>query len=262
MAGRVVCNGVVVSKPGQATGLDASIHLRGERLKYASRGGYKLEHALRVFGIDVREQVVLDAGASTGGFTDCLLQAGARRVYAVDVGYGQLRGALAANDRVRVMERTNIGELGVQSFPEPNRPSGGGFSYLSLLKAIPILAGCFSKPVRQVCLIKPLYEGLARELMNNLDALQSALENFFVQLADTRFRARGVVVSPILGGNAAMEFLLVVDAGEAPCASAAELARHALETCRAKSPRTGARRVRFIRASCRTCPSSRPEPPG
>jgi 23S rRNA (cytidine1920-2'-O)/16S rRNA (cytidine1409-2'-O)-methyltransferase len=236
MSGMVVCDGLVVTKPGQQVKRDAAIHVRGEKLKYASRGGYKLEHALRVFQIDVSGQVVLDAGASTGGFTDCLLQAGARKVYAVDVGFGQLRGTLSANPRVTVMERTNVSALSAASFSEPIDLAVVDLSYLSLLKAIPIVAGCFVKPVHLICLIKPLYEGLARERMADPDALREVLLRFFEQLAGSEWHARDVLVSPILGSNSAVEFLLLVDSRAELGPLPVELAERAARSHRESPP--------------------------
>jgi 23S rRNA (cytidine1920-2'-O)/16S rRNA (cytidine1409-2'-O)-methyltransferase len=211
MAGRVVCGGHVVTKPGQLVSVDTPIHLRGVQLKYASRGGYKLERALRHFGVDARGQVALDAGASAGGFTDCLLKAGASRVYAVDVGYGQLRASLAIDPRVHVMEKTNIGALTAASLPEPIDLAVIDVSYLSLEKAIPIVGACFVKPVRIIGLVKPLFEGLRREQMGDRDAILEALSQLLRALSGTVYRARDVVISPILGGNSAVEFLLLVD---------------------------------------------------
>lgn len=236
MAGRVVCDGVVVTKPGQAVAADAMIQLRGVRLRYASRGGYKLERALRHFQVDVRDRVVLDAGASTGGFTDCLLQAGARRVYAVDVGYGQLRGALAADPRVTALERTNVSDLVQSHFAEPIELCTVDLSYLSLLKAIPILGALFVKPVRILALVKPLYEGLSRERMDDADAWCEVLNRFFEALATSEYRARDVVVSPILGGNHAVEFLIQVDREPELGPSAEELVARALSSHHAAPP--------------------------
>jgi 23S rRNA (cytidine1920-2'-O)/16S rRNA (cytidine1409-2'-O)-methyltransferase len=236
MSGRVVCEGRVVTKPGHPTRSDAIVHVRGDQLKYASRGGYKLECALRRFGVDVTDRVVLDAGASTGGFTDCLLQSGARRVYAVDVGYGQLRGSLAANPRVQVMERTNISDLSTASFSEPLELAVLDLSYLSLLHAIPIVASCFVGGLRAIALFKPLYEGLARERMQELEALHAVLSEFFTRLGETRFRVRDAIVSPILGGNAAIEFLLQIDAEPGSPPEPGTLADRAIGDCRANPP--------------------------
>src|SRR5262245_51502136 len=135
LAGKVVVDEKVCSKPGTTVREDAKIFVRGEQLKFASRGGYKLEAALERFAIDVTNKVVLDAGASTGGFTDCLLQHGAARVYAVDVGFGQLRGKLASDPRVVNMEKTNVGDLTLASFDPPIELCTFDLSYLSMTKS-------------------------------------------------------------------------------------------------------------------------------
>jgi 23S rRNA (cytidine1920-2'-O)/16S rRNA (cytidine1409-2'-O)-methyltransferase len=228
MAGRVVCGGSVVTKPGQLVSADAAIHIRGVQLRYASRGGYKLERALRRFDVDARGRVALDAGASAGGFTDCLLKAGASRVYAVDVGYGQLRASLAADPRVHVMEKTNIGALTAASFPEPIDLAVIDVSYLSLEKAIPIVGGCFVKPVCMIGLVKPLFEGLRREQMGDRDAILDTLARLLRLLGTTPYRARDVVISPVLGGNSAVEFLLLVDQRAEPAPSPDDLVARAL----------------------------------
>lgn len=230
MAGRVVCGGTVITKPGLLVAPDAEVHVRGIQLKYASRGGYKLERALRHFVLDPREQVALDAGASAGGFTDCLLRAGASRVYAVDVGYGQLRANLAADPRVHVMEKTNVGALNAASFSEPIDLAVVDLSYLSLLKAIPIVGACFIKPVSMVCLIKPLFEGLRHERMSERDDVIETLSRFFRALSGTTYRARAAVVSPILGANRAVEFLLLVDQRPEPTPDPEGLVAMAVQT--------------------------------
>lgn len=236
MAGRVVCGGNVVTKPGQLVSADAQIRLRGVQLRYASRGGYKLERALRHFGVDPRGQVALDAGASAGGFTDCLLKAGTSRVYAVDVGYGQLRASLAMDSRVRVMERTNIGVLTTASFPAPIDLAVIDVSYLSLEKAIPIVGACFVKPVRIIGLVKPLFEGLRREQMGDRDAIVETLSQLLRALARSEYRARDIVISPILGGNSAVEFLLLVDQLTEPAPSPDALIAAALRSWDATPP--------------------------
>jgi 23S rRNA (cytidine1920-2'-O)/16S rRNA (cytidine1409-2'-O)-methyltransferase len=230
MAGRVVCAGNVLTKPGQLVAADAELHIRGVQLRYASRGGYKLEQGLRHFDVDARDQVALDAGASAGGFTDCLLQAGAARVYAVDVGYGQLRSSLATDPRVHVMEKTNIGALTPGSFPEPIDLAVIDVSYLSLEKAIPMVGACFVKPVRIISLVKPLFEGLRREQMGDREAILDSLSQLLAALSSTEYRARDVVVSPILGGNSAVEFLLLVDQLESPAPSPEVLVARALRS--------------------------------
>jgi 23S rRNA (cytidine1920-2'-O)/16S rRNA (cytidine1409-2'-O)-methyltransferase len=216
MAGKVVVDGVVVTKPGTLVKASARISLRGTRLRFASRGGYKLDHALKRFRIDLTGKVCLDAGASTGGFTDCMLQSGARRVYAVETGYGQLRGRLAADPRVVSMERTNIGDLRADQFDPGIGFAAVDLSYLTLTKAVPIVAALFNgRPVEMVCLVKPPYEGLAQHHMNDRRALAGVLHNLFADLQASGFPAVAVCVSPILGGRGAIEFLAHIRAGSA-----------------------------------------------
>ena len=119
MSGRVLVNDIPVDKPGTQIAADAVLTIKGEEIPYVSRGGLKLERALEIFGIDPNGMVCMDVGASTGGFTDCLLQRGAERVFAVDVGYGQLAWSLRQNPRVVLFERTNIRRMSPTDLPEP-----------------------------------------------------------------------------------------------------------------------------------------------
>lgn len=212
LAGKILVNGHVESKPGASIGADDAVSLRGQVEKYASRGGLKLEAALSRFAIDVRDKVVLDAGASTGGFTDCLLQHGAARVYAVDVGHGQLRGALAADARVVALEKTNVSDLSRETFDRPIELCTFDLSYLSAVKAVPIIRSLFLGPHEIIGLIKPLYEGLAQDDMQNLDALVPVLDRVVAALDGVR----ALTVSPILGSHGAIEFLAHIVAGPTP----------------------------------------------
>lgn len=157
MAGQVLVNEQRVDKPGTLISPDASLRVLGRR-RYASRGGYKLEAALEYFRVDVTGQTALDSGASTGGFTDCLLQRGALLVYAVEVGYGQLLGRLRANPRVRNLERTNLGDPRLLSLdPHPTLITLD-LSYLSLTKALPLAAPLLAPTGHILALLKPLFE--------------------------------------------------------------------------------------------------------
>jgi len=231
-SGKVVVDGAVVATSGTRVSPDAEIHLRGRRLRFATRGGYKLERAIQRFGIEVAGRVCLDAGASAGGFTDCLLQAGAARVYAVDVGYGLIKGKLAADQRVQVFEKTNIGELTRQTFAAPIDLACADLSYLSLQRALPILRGLFEGPYDITALIKPSFEGLGSRSAADAAHLGEVLTNLFDALARLEFRPTGVAVSPILGGHGAIEFLARFREGEgletaaATRAALADLANH------------------------------------
>ncbi len=157
MAGKVLVNGHCLDKPGMPVPRDAVVCVRSG-LRYASRAGYKLEAALEHFSVDVAGQVALDCGASTGGFTDCLLQHGASLVYAVDVGYGQLVGRLRAEPRVRNLERTNLGDLTPPMLTPPPTLITLDLSYLSLTKALPLATSLLAPEGQVLALIKPLFE--------------------------------------------------------------------------------------------------------
>ncbi len=214
MAGKVVVDGKVVSTPGSRFAETAEVHLRDLPLRFASRGGYKLERALQRFGVDVTGRVCLDAGASTGGFTDCLLQHGAARVYAVEVGHGQFKGKLASDPRIVSLERTNISDVRRPDLDPTVEFAAADLSYLSLTKAVPILAGLFDGPLHAVCLVKPLYEGLDQGRKADPAALGAVLLALLRRLDADGFPACDVCVSPILGGRGAVEFLAWFRAGE------------------------------------------------
>lgn len=207
MAGKVVIASAVSSKAGQPVREDAEIHIRGHRSKFVSRGGEKLEAGLSAFGVDVDGRVVLDAGASTGGFTDCCLQRGARLVYAVDVGFGQLRGKLAVDPRVVNIERTNIEDVPLERLDPPIDLAVADLSNLTLTKAVPILTALFVKPPELVVLVKPLFEGLAREDMERAEGLSAILRELLSTLQTLGLGVHGVIASPIRGGRASVEFL-------------------------------------------------------
>ena len=157
MTGQVLVNEQLIDKPGMLVPRDAALRVRG-RHRYVSRGGYKLEAAIERFRVNVAGRVALDCGASTGGFTDCLLQHGARLVYAVEVGYGQLVGSLRADARVRNLERTNLSDLVSSDLDPPPSLVTLDLSYLSLTKALPIAAALVEPEGYVLALLKPLFE--------------------------------------------------------------------------------------------------------
>ena len=184
MAGKVLVNGHCLDKPGMPVPRDAVVRVRSG-LRYASRAGYKLEAALEHFSVDVAGQVALDCGASTGGFTDCLLQHGASLVYAVDAGYGQLVGRLCADPHVRNLERTNLGDLTPPMLNPPPTLITLDLSYLSLTKALPLATSLLAPEGQVLALIKPLFEvesararrsGHIDDPMLLIEALQCVLE--------------------------------------------------------------------------------------
>jgi 23S rRNA (cytidine1920-2'-O)/16S rRNA (cytidine1409-2'-O)-methyltransferase len=157
MAGNVLVNEQRFDKPGMPVPRDAHVQIRGQS-RYASRGGYKLEAALAHFAVDVAGCVALDCGASSGGFTDCLLQHGAAQVYAVEVGYGQLVGRLRIDPRVRNLERTNLGELTSALLTPSPELITLDLSYLSLARALPLAATLLAAEGQILALVKPLFE--------------------------------------------------------------------------------------------------------
>jgi 23S rRNA (cytidine1920-2'-O)/16S rRNA (cytidine1409-2'-O)-methyltransferase len=209
MAGKVVVDEKTTTAVGLMVADTVQIHLRGLPLKYASRGGYKLAHALETFRVGVRGKVALDAGASTGGFTDCLLRAGAACVYAVDVGHSQFRASLAADPRVRAMERTNISAVRIADLDPPIDLAVADLSYLTLSVALPEIQALFRDPSTFdiVALIKPLYEDLRQEDVTSLAAIEPVLRTLFERLASQGVHVQATCVSPLLGGRGAVEFL-------------------------------------------------------
>ena len=215
LAGKVLVNGQLVFNSGIKTDFDAAIVVKGLDRRYVGRGGYKLEGALRDFSINVSGAVVLDAGASRGGFTDCLVQHGAAKVYAVDAGYGQLAGALRSDSRVVNMEKTNIGQISVGLFDPQPVCATVDLSYLSLKKAIPIVAELISIDGSIISLVKPLFEiddpesrrsGVITSDQAYIDILESLVE--FVKSGD--LYPVDVASSRIRGSKGTREFFLFV----------------------------------------------------
>ncbi|WP_298268285.1 TlyA family RNA methyltransferase [Geobacter sp.] len=213
MAGQVVVNDHLVDKVGARIPVDAEIRLKGEDIPYVSRGGLKLARALDEFAIDVTGLVAIDVGASTGGFTDCLLQRGARKVFAVDVGYGQLAWKLRQDPRVVNLEKTNIRYLEPAVLGESPDLAVIDASFISLDKVLPPTLRLVRPGGAVVALIKPQFEvgrgevgkggvvrdeGKHREVVANVVALAESLG----------LTVRGVTESPILGPKGNREFLV------------------------------------------------------
>ena len=213
MAGRVFVQDRPIDKPGQMIRSSDSIEIRGLDMPYVSRGGLKLEEALRQFGIDVTGRVCLDIGASTGGFTDCLLQHGAARVYAVDVGYGQLAWKLRNDPRVIVIERTNVREMPQESIPEKVELATVDVSFISLKIVVPHLLKWLAADGRIVVLIKPQFE-VGKGLVGKGGVVRDeALHRQVIQTLSAYFQTLGLTTtdalpSPILGPKGNREFLM------------------------------------------------------
>lgn len=213
MAGQVVVGDHAAQKAGHQVALDAEIRIKGEQLPYVSRGGLKLERGLDQFGIDPSGRTAIDVGASTGGFTDCLLQRGASKVYAVDVGYGQLAWKLREDPRVVVLEKTNIRHLVPELLDPLPDLAVIDASFISLNLVLPPTLALLIRPAEVVALVKPQFEvgkgsvgkgGVVRdprlhdEVLHNMERLAAELGAELLGICD----------SPISGADGNREFLM------------------------------------------------------
>ena len=212
MAGQVYVAGQKVDKAGAPTAEDAAIEVRGAGLKYVSRGGLKLEKAMALWPIALTGAVCADVGASTGGFTDCMLQNGAEKVYAIDVGYGQLAWKLREDPRVVCLERTNARYLTEKEVPTPLDFFSVDVSFISLNLILPPLRSLVKPEGQGVCLIKPQFEagrdkvgkkGVVRDKKVHLEVL----EHFLDHAGAAGFTVRDITWSPIRGPEGNIEYL-------------------------------------------------------
>ena len=212
MAGEVYVNGQKADKSGMEVDITSNVEVRGSACPYVSRGGLKLEKALRNFGVDPTGYVCSDSGASTGGFTDCLLQQGASKVFAIDVGYGQLAWKIRNDPRVVVMERTNIRYVTLEDLGQPLDLSVIDVSFISLSLVLPVVKTLL-KPTGQVlCLIKPQFEA-GRDKVGKKGVVRDAavheevLQNFIALAKSLGFTIRNLTFSPVKGPEGNIEFL-------------------------------------------------------
>ena len=210
MAGQVLVDGQVVDKPGKQVLEGAQVIIR-EGLRYASRGGLKLEHALACFEIDVSQKAAVDVGASTGGFTDCLLQQGVRQVYAIDVGYGQLAWELRQDPRVVVLERTNIRHL--KSLPEPLDLATIDVSFISLELVLRPVVKLLQPRGEILALIKPQFEARRDQVAKGGVVRDPAvhrlvLEKIIRRAMQEELRVRGLTAVPLRGPAGNVEFFI------------------------------------------------------
>lgn len=213
MAGQVYWGERRMDKAGASVPEEAKLEVRGQTLKYVSRGGLKLEKAMKDFTLPALEgAVAIDAGASTGGFTDCMLQNGAAKVYAVDVGYGQLAWSLRNDPRVVCMERTNVRYLTRETIPEPLDFGSVDVSFISLRLILPALRPLMKDDGQLVCLIKPQFEagkekvgkkGVVRDKKVHLEVL----EQFLRHAQECDFYVKDLTFSPIRGPEGNIEYL-------------------------------------------------------
>ncbi len=204
MAGEVYVNGQKADKSGMEVDITSNVEVRGSACPYVSRGGLKLEKALRNFGVDPTGYVCSDSGASTGGFTDCLLQQGASKVFAIDVGYGQLAWKIRSDPRVVVMERTNIRYVTPEDLGQSLDLSVIDVSFISLSLVLPVVKTLL-KPTGQVlCLIKPQFEA-GRDKVGKKGVVRDAavheevLQNFISLAKSLGFTIRNLTFSPVKG---------------------------------------------------------------
>ena len=212
MSGNVYVNGQKADKPGTSFEETVDIEVRGAVCPYVSRGGLKLEKALRDFGVKPEGFVCSDSGASTGGFTDCLLQQGAKKVFAIDVGYGQLDWKIRSDERVVVMERTNIRYVTPEDLGEPLDLSVIDVSFIGLEIVLPTIKNLL-KPTGQVlCLIKPQFEA-GKENVGKKGVVRDpkihkmVLDNFVALVKSLDFKILGLTFSPVKGPEGNIEFL-------------------------------------------------------
>ncbi len=228
MSGAVYCGGQPVRTGGQKVSIEDPLTVRGLNEQYVGKGGYKLEGALKDFAISVENRVCIDAGACTGGFTDCLVQHGAALVYAVEVGFGQLTGSLSQNPAVVNMEKTNLGDEKLLSLTPKPTLGTADLSYLSLEKAVPLYRAIMKGDGELLCLVKPLFETDNAEARRTGELKDEeyapVLRRLIATLsAQPGTAIRGVTHSPITGNNGTREFFLhvVFGAGETGDLSAA-----------------------------------------
>lgn len=235
MSGEVYVNGQKCDKAGTQIDCEAELEVRGNACPYVSRGGLKLEKALRDFGVDPTGFVCSDSGASTGGFTDCLLQKGAKKVFAIDVGYGQLAWSIRTDERVVCMERTNIRYVKPEDLGEPLDLSVVDVSFISLKIVLPAIKALL-KPTGQIlCLIKPQFEA-GKEKVGKKGVVRDpavhaeVLESFLALAAELKLTVRNLTYSPVKGPEGNIEFLghlsMLPDGGIMPDVQALVAAAH------------------------------------
>lgn len=228
MEGKVLVDGGRITKAGTLVSDTADILVKDAELPFVSRGGLKLEAAIDFFAIDVKDRIIIDVGASTGGFTDCLLKRGARKIYCIDVGYGQLDWSLRKDPRVIPLEKTNIRYLGEIVGRQESRIKGPEFedlrshnidmavidvSFISLKKVVPAVIGFLKEDAEVVALVKPQFEvgkgevgkgGIVREEGKRMEALESVQQD----LEETGLETAGVFQSPVPGQKGNIEYFL------------------------------------------------------
>ena len=212
MSGLVFVNGQKIDKPGTAVDPEAKIEVHGDALPFVSRGGFKLDKALKVFPVDPAGKVCLDCGASTGGFTDVLLQHGAAKVYAVDVGYGQLAWKLRTDERVINLERTNLRYVTEEQIPEPIDLAVMDVSFISIRLVLPVVKGFLKPGADYICLIKPQFEAGREEVgkkgvVRDVRVHERVVHELLAFSREIGFSVMGLDYSPIKGPEGNIEYI-------------------------------------------------------
>ena len=221
MSGCVYVNNQKADKAGASFDENAAVEVRDNRMRYVSRGGYKLEKAMEVFPITLDGKITMDIGASTGGFTDCMLQNGAEKVYAVDVGYGQLAWKLRNDERVVNLERTNMRYVTHEQVPEDIDFFSVDVAFISLKLILPAARGVCADNAQAVCLIKPQFEA-GRENVGKNGVVRdkkvhaAVVEDIISFCLENGFSVLGLDYSPIKGPQGNIEYLLYIQRSDSP----------------------------------------------
>ena len=220
MAGNVYVDGQKEDKAGTKVAVNADIEVKGSQMKYVSRGGYKLEKAINEFGVQLEGKICLDIGASTGGFTDCMLQNGASKVYAIDVGYGQFAWKLRQDERVVCLEKTNVRYVTHEQVPDEGDFASIDVSFISLTKVLPAVLGVLGPAGQLVCLIKPQFEA-GREKVGKKGVVRDInVHREVIEMIVNYVRAQNLGIlaldfSPIKGPEGNIEYLIYLDKSQA-----------------------------------------------
>lgn len=219
MAGLVFVEGNREDKAGSKFELSVEIEVKGKKLPYVSRGGLKLEKALKTYPITLTDKVCMDIGSSTGGFTDCMLQNGAKKVYAIDVGTNQLAWKLRDDPRVVSMEKTNFRYVTKEMIPDPISFASVDVSFISLDKILPVAYDLLHNEAEMICLIKPQFEA-GREkvgkkgVVRDFDVHEEVILKVWGFAVDTGFTVKGLTYSPVKGPEGNIEYLLFIEKSE------------------------------------------------
>ena len=216
MAGNVYVDGQKEDKAGTKVAVTAKLEVKGNQMKYVSRGGYKLEKAMDVFGIRLDGKICLDIGASTGGFTDCMLQNGASKVYAIAVGYGQFAWKLRNDERVVCLEKTNVRYVTHEQVPDEGDFASIDVSFISLTKVLPAVLGVLGEKGQLVCLIKPQFEAGREKVGKKGVVRDSSVHREVIEMIVEYVRTQslgilGLDFSPIKGPEGNIEYLIYLD---------------------------------------------------